>query len=210
MGISQFVGYLFKLVLVLIFHYIGDPITYTILYIERALHAIRSFYSSVVTSAPIPELTIIIMLASTVLAIGEAASPNSVNHQLYTLTTGGIIGYIAVRGVISEPIFWLMLLGLFGFSRFIKKRDYVSSVLPAATVLASVGEPWVRLISITSFTALAINHHSKNGVQVKEEEAQVASSTSKVPFPLLAVALAIGIRLAAKWAGYRHLTWMIV
>lgn len=208
-GVFNFVGCLLKLVLALVFRFIGDPITYTILYVETAVHAIRSLYSSIVTSAPLPELTFIIMLASTVLAIGEAASPNSIKCQPYLLTAAGIIGYGAVRAFIIEPVFWLMLVGLFSFSRFLKRRDNVSSALPIATVLASVGEPWVRVLAIISFTALAIHHHSKTLVE-GNEVAEVTPSGGGVPLPLLGVALAIGIRVAAKWAGYRHLTWMIV
>lgn len=209
LGIFHFVGYLLNFAIALIFHFIGDPLTYTSLCIETMLHAARSFYLSIVTSAPILELTIIIVLASGVLAIGEAASPNSVNCQPYLLTSAGVIGYAAVRGVISEPVFWLMLFALFSYGKFVKKRDYVTSALPVATVLASVGESWVRLLSIISFTALAIHQHSKRPAEEKVA-AELAPSSGKVPFPLLAVALAIGIRLAAKWAGYRHLTWMIV
>ena len=209
MGIFHFVGDLLLFALACIFHVIGDPITYTILCIETMLHAARSFYLSIVTSAPILELTIIIVLASGVLAIGEAASPNSVNCQPYLLTTAGVIGYAAVRGVISEPLFWLMLFGLFSYGRHVKKRDYVTSALPIATILASVGETWVRLLAIISFTALAIDQHAKKPVK-EEAVAELAPSSRKVPFPLLAVALALGIRLAAKWAGYRHLTWIIV
>ncbi|XP_057538839.1 uncharacterized protein LOC130816489 [Amaranthus tricolor] len=209
LGIGNFFGYLTKLVLALVFRFIGDPISYTILYIETSLHAIRSLYSSIVTSAPIPELTFVIMLASTVLAIGEAASPNSINCQPYLLTTAGIIGYGAVRGFIIEPVFWLLLVGIFSFSRFFKKRDYVSSTLPVATVVASVGEPWVRVLAIISFTVMAIHHHSKKHTD-GNKKGEFPSSSGEVPFPLLGVALAIGIRVAAKWAGYRHLTWMIV
>ncbi|XP_056693235.1 uncharacterized protein [Spinacia oleracea] len=209
LGIFQFVGYLSKLVLAFIFHFIGDPITYTVLFVESTVYAIHSFYSSIVTSAPIPQLTFIIMLASTVLAIGEAASPDSIKCQPYLLTAAGIIGYGAVRGFITEPVFLLMLVGLFSYSRFLKKRDNVCSALPIATVLASVGEPWVRIMAIISFTALAIYHHSKNLKQVNEVS-EVTSFRGKVPLPLLGVALAIGIRVAAKWAGYRHLTWMII
>ncbi|XP_021717407.1 uncharacterized protein LOC110685226 [Chenopodium quinoa] len=208
-NIFHFIGYLSKLVLALIFHFIGDPISYTILFFETAVHAVRSFYSSIATSAPIPELTSIIMLASIVLAIGEVASPNSIKCQPYLLTAAGIIGYGAVRGFIIEPVFWLMLAGLFSFSRLFKNRDNVSSALPVATVLASVGEPWVRVLAIISFTALAIHYHSKNLAE-GNEVAEVTSSRGKVPFPLLGVALAIVIRVAAKWAGYRHLTWMVV
>lgn len=209
LGIFQSVGYLMKFILALIFRIIGDPISYTILFVETAVYAIRDLYSSIVTSAPIPELTFIIMLASFVLAIGEAAAPNSINCQPYMLTFAGIIGYGAVKGVIIEPFFWLMLVGIFSFSRLFKKRDYVSSALPVATVLASVGEPWIRVLAIISFTMLAIHHHSKDPVE-GNKDAEVSSSGVKVPLPLLGVALAIGIRAVAKWAGYRHLTWMIV
>ncbi|GMG98623.1 hypothetical protein Nepgr_000463 [Nepenthes gracilis] len=208
-GIIHFMGYLSKLVLALIFHFIGDPITYTILYIEAALHASRSFYSSIVSSAPIPELTTIIILASAVLAIAEAAVPDSVNCQPYLLTASGIIGYAAVRGFVSEPLFWIMLLGLFSFARFVKKRDCVSSALPVAALLASVGEPWVRALALISFTSLAMQYRFMNPADGKEE-VEPAVSNRKPPLPLLGVALAIGIRVAAQWAGYRHLTWMIV
>ncbi|XP_074312204.1 uncharacterized protein LOC141647777 isoform X2 [Silene latifolia] len=97
--------------------------------------------------------------------------------------------------------------GIFSFSRIIKKRDYVSSALPVVAVLASVGEPWIRVLTILLFTALAIHHHSQK--LADGEESEVMTSSVKIPFPLLGVALAIGIRVAAKWAGYRHLTWMI-
>ncbi|KAH9617993.1 hypothetical protein KSS87_010657 [Heliosperma pusillum] len=206
-GMFHFIGYLSKLALAIIFHFVGDPITQTIFYIETAFHAISDFYFSIVTSAPIPELTTIIILASMVLAIGEAASPNSINSQPYILTVAGFIGYGAVRGIIIEPFFWLLLLGIFSFSRIIKKRDYISSALPVVTVVASVGEPWIRVLAILSFTALAIHHHSQK--LTDGEKAEVTTSSVKIPFPLLGVALAIGIRVAAKWAGYRHLTWMI-
>ncbi|XP_074312203.1 uncharacterized protein LOC141647777 isoform X1 [Silene latifolia] len=206
-GMFHFVGYLSKLALAIIFHFAGDPITHSIFYIETAFNAIRDFYFSIVTSAPIPELTTILILASTVLAIGEAASPNSVNSQSYILTVASFIGYGAVRGIIIEPFFWLLLLGIFSFSRIIKKRDYVSSALPVVAVLASVGEPWIRVLTILLFTALAIHHHSQK--LADGEESEVMTSSVKIPFPLLGVALAIGIRVAAKWAGYRHLTWMI-
>ncbi|CAK9177887.1 unnamed protein product [Ilex paraguariensis] len=150
----------------------------------------------------------IIMLASAVLAIAEATVPDSVNGQPYLLTLAGVIGFAAVRGYISELFFWMLLLGLFGFARFIKKRDYVSSALPVAAVLAAVGEPWVRFVVIASYLALAITHHSKKPSEGKEVEATATSRP--VPIPLLCAALAIGVRVAAKWAGYRHLTWMIV
>ncbi|PON80558.1 embryo defective [Parasponia andersonii] len=206
-AVVRFVGYILKLVLALIFHFFGDPITSLIRCIETTLYTIRSFYSGIVAYAPVPELTTIIILSSAVLAIAESTVPESVNSQQYILTISGLIGYAAVRGYISEPFFWTLLVGLYGFSRFIKKRDDVSSALPAAAVLAAVGEPWVRVLAMASYLALAIFHHSKTFQRGEEE---VAVTTRKLPLPLLGVALAIGIRIAAKWAGYRHLTWMIV
>ncbi|MCD7453624.1 hypothetical protein HAX54_021567 [Datura stramonium] len=118
------------------------------------------------------------------------------------------MGYAAVRGYISELFFWFLLLGLFGFARFIKKKDYVSSALPAAAALAAVGEPWVRLVVMVSYAALAVLQHSK--MPLNKSEGETTGAVRKVPFPLICAALAIGVRVAAKWAGYRHLTWMIV
>lgn len=206
-GIVRFGRYLLKLGLALIFHFLGDPITSLIRCIETILYTIRSFYSAILAYTPVPELTMVILLASVVLAIAEAAVPNSINSQPYMLTTGALIGYAAVGGYISEPFFWTLLLGLYGFSRFIKKRDDVSSALPAAAVLAAIGEPWVRVLAMGSYIALAIYHHSKAPSSGKEEEIVI---NRKLPLPLFGAALAIGIRVAAKWAGYRHLTWMVV
>lgn len=208
-SIVHFVGYLLKLVFALIFHFIGDPVTSLIRCIETALYSIRAFYSGIVAYAPVPELTTIIMLASAILAIAEATVPNSINSQPYLLTISGMIGYAAVSGYISEPFFWTLLVGMYGFSRFVKKRDNVSSALPAAAVLAAVGEPWVRVLVIASYLALAVSHHSKKTYSERKDE-EVVVSDRKLPLPLLGVALAIGIRLAAKWAGHRHLTWKIV
>ncbi|KAK4845870.1 hypothetical protein QYF36_010047 [Acer negundo] len=207
-GIVRFVGYLLKLALAFIFHFIGDPITSLIQCIETAIYTVRAFYSGIVAYTPIPELSVVIMLASAVLAIAEATAPNSISSQPYVLTVSGLIGYAAVRGYISEPFFWTLLLGIYGFSRLIKKRDDVTSALPVAAVLAAVGEPWVRFVSIGSYLALAIYHHSKKLSEGKEE-VEVLATNRRVPLPLLGAALAIGIRVAAKWAGYRHLTWMI-
>jgi hypothetical protein len=205
------VGYLLKLLLAVVFHFIGDPITSLIRCIETAIYTFQAFYSGIVRSAPVPELTLIILLASAVLAIGEAAAPNSVSRQPYLLTVSGLIGYAAVRNYISEPLFWTLLLGLYAFSRFIKKRDDVTSALPAAAVLAAIGEPWVRVLVMVSYLALAISYHSKQLAKGKEEvEVVTADTSSRVPVPLLCAALAIGIHVAAKWAGYRHLTWMLV
>ncbi|KAI3470668.1 hypothetical protein Pfo_027331 [Paulownia fortunei] len=207
-AIGRLLGYISKLVLALVFHFIGDPVTSLIRGIETTFYTIRAFYSGIAACAPIPELTLIIMLTCAVLAVAEAAVPDSVNSQSYLPTVAGLIGFAAVTNYISELFFWTLLLGLFGFARLVKKRDYVSSALPLAAVLAAVGEPWVRVIVMASYLALAIFHHSSNPVDLKEDED--ARTINRVPVPLLCAALAIGIRIATKWAGYRHLTWMIV
>lgn len=80
--------------------------------------------------------------------------------------------------------------------------------MPVAAVLAAVGEPWVRVVVMASYLALAIIHHSNKPLEVKETE--TPATVRGVPITLLCAALAIGVRVAAKWAGYRHLTWMIV
>ncbi|KAJ7981398.1 Embryo defective protein [Quillaja saponaria] len=209
LAVVRFVGYILKFALALIFHFIGDPITSLIRCIETILYTIRAFYSGIVAYAPVPELTMVIVLASVVLSVAEATVPNYVNDQPYLLTVSGLIGYAAVRGFISEPLFWTLLLGLYGFSRLVKKRDEVSSTLPVAAVLAAVGEPWVRFLVIISYMALAISHHSKR-LSEEKEVVKVTITERRLPIPLLGAALAIGIHLAAKWAGYRHLTWMIV
>ncbi|KAE8687782.1 putative NADH dehydrogenase [Hibiscus syriacus] len=209
LGVVRFVGYLLKLVLALAFHFIGDPITSMIRCIENAIYSVRAFYSGIVAYAAVKELTVIIVLASAVLAIAEATVPNSVSCQPYMLTISGLIGYAAVTGYISEPLYWTLLLGLYSFSRLIKKRDDVTSVLPVAAVMAAIGEPWVRVLVITLYLALAIFHHSKKLSEVKEETEDIATE-KRLPMPLLGAALAIGINLTAKWVGYRHLTWMIV
>ncbi|XAR68044.1 hypothetical protein NMG60_11003035 [Bertholletia excelsa] len=208
-SIFQFLGYLLKLALALIFHFIGDPITSLIRGIETTLYTIQASYSAVVSHTPVPELTLIIILVSAIFAIAEAAVPDSVESQPYLLTVSGLIGFAAVKGVIIEFFFWILLIGLFAFARFIKKRDYVSSLLPVVSVLAAVGEPWVRFVAMTSYLALAIYHHWKKPLQDKDGSETVITGR-KIPPPLLVAALAIGIRCAAKWAGYRHLTWMIV
>ncbi|KAL6975787.1 hypothetical protein U1Q18_024583 [Sarracenia purpurea var. burkii] len=205
----RFVGYLLKLALALVFHFIGDPITSLIRGIETTIYTIRAFYSSVVAYTPVPELTLIIILVSSILAIAEASVPNSVDSQPYLLTVAGIIGFAAVRSLVSELFFWMLLLGLFGFARFVKKRDYVSSILPIASVLVAVGEPWVRIVVMGSYVALAITHHFKRQFEDKDG-GEKGVTGRKVPMPLLWAALAIGVHVAAKWAGRRHLTWMIV
>ncbi|GJS08454.1 SBP-like protein [Tanacetum coccineum] len=209
-SVLQFLGYIGKLVLALIYHFLGDPITSTIRAIETTLYAIRAFYSQIVAYTPIPELSTIILLTSAILAISEVASPNSVDDQWHLLTVSGLTGYLAVKGMIGDLVFWTLLFGLFSFSRFIKKRDYVSSALPVAAVLVGVGEPWVRVVMVVCFAALAVVQYSKT--QPEEVRGEVLTTTTegrRVPIPLLCAALAIGVRVAAKWAGYRHLTWMV-
>ncbi|XP_016476972.1 uncharacterized protein LOC107798478 [Nicotiana tabacum] len=207
-AIFRFLGYIPKLALSFIYYFIGDQITAVIRFIESTIYSIRAFYSGVVAYAPLQELTTIIILASCVLAIAEAAVPDSVNSQPYLLTAAGIMGFAAVRGYISELFFWFLLVGLFVFAQFIRKRDYVSSALPAAAVLAAVGEPWIRMVVMVSYAALAVIQHSK--MPLNKSEGETTGAVKKVPIPLICAALAIGVRLAAKWAGYRHLTWMIV
>ncbi|KAJ0053740.1 hypothetical protein Pint_02166 [Pistacia integerrima] len=209
LSVARFVGYLLKFILALIFHFMGDPITSLIRCVETAIYSIRAFYSGIVAYTPIPELTVVIMLASAVLAIAEAAVPNAVSSQPHLLTLAGLIGYAAVKSYISEPFFWTLLLGMYGYSRLIKKKDDVTSALPVAAILAAIGEPWVRIVVMALYIALAISHHYKKLSEGKEE-VEVLATDRKVPLPLLGAALAIGIRVAAKWAGYRHLTWMIV
>lgn len=209
-SLFSFVASILKGALALILYVIGDPITSMIRGIETAFYTIRSFYSSIVAYAPIPELTTIIVLASAMLAISEASAPDSVSSQPYLLTLSGLAGYLAVRGYISEPFFWTILLCVYGYSSFVKKRNDVTSALPAAVVFAAIGEPWVRILAMGSFLALAITHHWKKLSQGKEDEDEKGVYRWDVPLPLLGVALAIGIHAAAKWAGYRHLTWMIV
>ncbi|ONK65492.1 uncharacterized protein A4U43_C07F37660 [Asparagus officinalis] len=113
LAILHFFGYLSKLALAFVFHFIGDPITGFIRIIESSLYLVRDIYFSIIAFAPVPELTRIILFASTILAIGEATVPDSVNSQPYLLTLAGIIGFGAVKGVILEPFFWLFLVGIF-------------------------------------------------------------------------------------------------
>ncbi|XP_047945866.1 uncharacterized protein LOC125192372 [Salvia hispanica] len=207
-ALAWFSGYISKLVLAFVFHFIGDPLTSTIRLVETAFYSIRSFYSGIVAYAPIPELTQIIVLTSAVLAVAEAASPDSVNSQPYLLTLAGLVGFAAVRNYITELFFWTLLVGMFCFARFAKKRDYVSSALPVAAVLAAVGEPWVRVAVIGSYLALAVFHHAQSSGGARDDA--TTRAIERAPVPLLLAALAIGVRVAANWAGYRHLTWMIV
>ncbi|VVA98646.1 unnamed protein product [Arabis nemorensis] len=206
-AILGFLGDLSKFALALVFHFVGDPITSLIALVETAIYSVRAFYSGIVAYTPVRELTTVILLASSVLAIGEAVAPNSISKQPYLVTLAGLLGYAAVQSYISEPFFWTVLVGLYGYSRLIKKRDDVTSALPSAAVLAGVGEPWVRVVAITGYLALAMYHNSTKTTSSEEERQNLRRAP---PIPLLAAALAIGVRLAAKWAGYRHLTWMIV
>lgn len=210
-GVFKLLGYVGKLFLAFIFHFIGDPITSVIRFSENIFYSIRAFYSSIVAYAPVPDLIIIITLSAFTLAVAEATVPDAVKNQQLLLTISGLIGYFALRGFISEPFLWTLLVSIYSFSRFIKKRDDVSAALPAATVMAAIGEPWVRAVVLASYIALAINHHSDKLGRIKSDNRGLEVDAVVVPpLPLLGVALAIGIRLAAKWAGYRHLTWMIV
>ncbi|KAJ6791177.1 uncharacterized protein M6B38_417525 [Iris pallida] len=205
-AVLRFFGYLSKLVLAFIFHFIGDPITEIIRMIEFSLYSVRDAYSSVVAYAPVPELTRIILFTSIVLAIAEATVPESVNSQPYLLSFAGIIGFAVVKGIIPVPVFWLLLPVTFCYSRYVKKRDGVSAALPSASVLAAVGEPWVGGVAIASYLALAIAQHSKSQTSAKEEH---SVTTRRLPIPLLLAAMSIGVHVAAKWIRYRHLTWMI-
>ncbi|KAG1366573.1 putative Xaa-Pro aminopeptidase P [Cocos nucifera] len=207
-AIIGFFGYLFKLILAFVFHFIGEPITVIIRCIEFALYSARYIYSSIVAFAPVPELTRIIFFTSTIVAIAEATVPDSVNSQQHLLTLAGIIGFGAVNGFVPELLFWLLLSGMFCYSHFIKKRDGVSAALPPTAVLAAVGEPWVRGLAIASYLSLAIVQYSK----LSEESARTDTPVigRRLPLPLLLAALSIGIHLAAKWVRCRHLTWMIV
>ncbi|CAA7050166.1 unnamed protein product [Microthlaspi erraticum] len=206
-AIIGFLGDLSKFALALVFHFIGDPITSLIALLETAIYSLRAFYSGIVAYTPVRELTTVILLASSVLAIGEAVAPNSISKQPYVVTLAGLLGYAAVQSYISEPFFWTVLVGLYGYSRLVRKRDDVTAALPSAAVLAGVGEPWVRVVAIAGYLALAMYHNSTKTASEDEERQNLRKAP---PMPLLAAALAIGVRLAAKWAGYRHLTWMIV
>ncbi|KAK7385294.1 hypothetical protein VNO78_31009 [Psophocarpus tetragonolobus] len=205
-AIARFVGYVLKYAFAVVYRFIGSPITFSIRCMEDLFYTVRACYSWIIANAPVPDLTIIILLASIVLSIAEATVPNCINKQPYILTVSGLIGYAAVRGYISEPFFWTLLLAVYAFSKFVKKRDDVSAAMPVAAVLAGVGEPWVRVLVIISYTALAIYQYSKIPLEGKEVETR----EMRLPIPLLLAALAIGLHVAAKWAGYRHLTWMIV
>ncbi|KAL1327714.1 hypothetical protein AAHE18_13G322000 [Arachis hypogaea] len=197
--IVRFVGNLFTYLFAILYRFIGSPITFGIRCMEDSIYTVRAFYSWTINNAPIPELTTIIVLVSVVLAIAEATVPNCTNKEPYVLTVSGFIGYAAVRGYISELFFWTLLLGLYAFSKLIKKRDNISCAMTVAAVLAAVGET----------LALATYQYSQTLFEGKQVENQEMIK-KRIPVLLLSAALAMGLRLTTKWAGYRHLTWMIV
>lgn len=207
-AIVGFTGKLLKLVLALILELIGSPITSVIYGLETGWYSVRAFYSGMIAYTPVPEFTTIIVLSCAVLAIAEATVPDSVSSQPWALTIAGATAYAAVISRISELFFWTVLVSLYGYQRLARKRDHVSSALPVAAVLAAVGDTWVRVLAIFAYSALAVFQHSIRSPEEKERAAAVTER--KPPLPLLLVGLAIGTRLAANWAGYRHLTWMIV
>lgn len=207
LAVVKFFGYLGKLLLAVVFHYIGGPVTEIIRCLEFCLYSAKSVYGSVVAFAPVPELTRIILFTTVILAVAEATVPDSVNNQMPLLTFAALIGFGAVKNFIPEPLFWMCLCALFCYSRFITKKDDVSALLPSAAVLAAVGEPWVRFLVIGFYLALAIFQHSKASKEPSNEE--VPETSRRLPIPLLLAALSIGVHLAAKWVRYRHLTWMI-
>ncbi|KAK4787687.1 hypothetical protein SAY86_011520 [Trapa natans] len=167
-AIVGLVGYLLKLVLAFIVHFIGDHFTSTTRFIETALYTIREFYSSIFSYVPVPELTAVVIYSSVVIAIAKAVVLDAVESQPYTLTLSGVVG----------------------------------------SALAAIGEPWVRALVVTTFLALAIHHHWRKVSEGKAPGDVIM--VRRLPLPLLGVALAIGVRLAAKWAVYQHLTWMII
>ncbi|KAK9089481.1 hypothetical protein Scep_028563 [Stephania cephalantha] len=178
-AIAKFMGYLFKLALAFVFHYIGDPITNLIRFIEISCYTVQDTYASIVSSIPFGELTVIILLTSAILAIAETLAQNL-------------------------AVFWALLAGLFCFSFFFKKRDYVQSSLPVAAVLTAIGNPFVRFTAMTSYITLAISRHSQSQLpQEKLDGNESAAKSVGVPFPLVAAAAAIGIHVAAKWIRYR-------
>jgi hypothetical protein len=205
MIIPNFFLDLFKVILAGVLMIIGNPITISIRAIETLFYTVRALYSYIINYTPVPELSVIIMLTSATLAIAEVAKPGSVNRQQNQLTLAGLAGFLAVRSVISEPLFYTVLLGLSGYNHFVKKDDYLSSFLPVVSVLVAVGEPWFRFLVMSAYLGAAIVHHSKTGLTGKDENGY---EEVRVPVPLMCAAFAVGLRLAAKWVGYRHLIWM--
>ncbi|RWV96664.1 hypothetical protein GW17_00040608 [Ensete ventricosum] len=207
LAVMHFLGYLGKLILAGVFHYVGDLVTELIRCIEFCLYSVRYAYASVVAFAPVPELMRVILFATAVLAIAEATVPDSVNSQSHLLALTGFIGFGVVKDFVPVLLFWLFLFGLSCYLRFIKKKDYTSALLPSAAVLAAVGEPWVRGLVMGSYLAVAIFQHSKTSEEHLRRK--LPATGRRLPVPLLLAALAIGVHLAAKWVRHRHLTWMI-
>ncbi|CAH9071440.1 unnamed protein product [Cuscuta epithymum] len=164
------IGFIFRIAFASILHLLTYPLVASVSFVDTTLHNIHALYSLVINQAPIQELTKMIILASFVLFMAKSVVPDSVNSQPYLLTISAVIGFLAVRGYISEPLFWTLLIGLFSFGRWVKKRDYVSSTLPVAAVLAAVGEPWVQAVVMVSYLTLAIVQHSRKPIDQKEGE----------------------------------------
>ncbi|KAK8941298.1 hypothetical protein KSP39_PZI010199 [Platanthera zijinensis] len=202
------IGWLLKLALAFVFRFIGTPITRLIRCVEFALHTIRYAYGNIIAFTPVSELTHIILFTTTILSIAEAAVPDSVNSQQYLLTLTGIVAFGTVRGFVPELPFWVILSGMFFYSKFIEKRDSVSAFLPSAALLAAIGEPWVRCVVITSYLALSITHYAKHSND--DARKAILRNNKRLPLPLLLASLAIGINFSAKWIRHRHLTWMVV
>ena len=193
--------YVCKLLLGLLYRVIGPPITGLLWCVDFLVNFARAAYSGAVAAAPVGELLWIIALASAVAAVAEAASPGSVNSQQNILTAAGVLGYVAVGGKVNGVLFWGLLAGSFFFSRYYKKKDLIMAALPAAALLVSVGETWLRALTLAGFMCLAVLHKSTHGGEAEKVAA---------PMPLRLAAVAIGVHVAVKWLRYRHLTWMIV
>ncbi|KAK9924679.1 hypothetical protein M0R45_033033 [Rubus argutus] len=207
LAVVQFVGFLLKLCLALIFHFIGDPITSVIRFIETTIYAVRSYYSGIVALRSNSRVDYTYHAGISCSCYCRSCGSKLCKLSTFSAHICWCGSYAAVSNYISEPFFWTILVGLYGYSRFVKKRDDVTSALPSAAVLAAVGEPWIRVLVIPLYLALAIFNHSK---KLPERTEETIVTNRKLPLPLLGAALAIGIRLAAKWVGYRHLTWKIV
>ncbi|CAN0896902.1 hypothetical protein LINGRAHAP2_LOCUS18785 [Linum grandiflorum] len=211
-GIFPFMADIIKLLIAQFVYFITHPVTPLLQFLETIIYVAHSIYTRILNYTSVSEFTLMILLSSAVLAVGEAAVPDSVSSQRYILTFAGLVGLAAVANYISEPLFWTVLVGMYVFSRWVRKRGDVAAALPAAAVFTAIGEPWVRVLVMGSYVGLAIYHHSKNLSREGEGEEvdEMGMEGFQVPAPLLCAAMAIGIKVAAKWAGYRHLTWMVV
>ncbi|CAI8601201.1 unnamed protein product [Vicia faba] len=116
-GIVRFIGYVFKYVFALLYRFIGNPITCTIRSIEDLIYGIQAFYSWIITSAPVPDLTIVIFFASVVLAIAETTVPNCIRNpsafflssRPYHLTNPpNSLFFFLIAHVISHPLHSLL------------------------------------------------------------------------------------------------------